>query len=34
MAANPDEIASQKPTLREKYDNYIEMYYIVTTILL
>jgi hypothetical protein len=23
MAANPDEIASQKPTLREKYDNYI-----------
>ena len=23
MAANPDEVASQKPTLREKYDNYI-----------
>ena len=23
MAANPDEIVSQKPTLREKYDNYI-----------
>ena len=23
MAANPDQVASQKPTLREKYDNYI-----------
>ena len=23
MAANPDEVASQKPTLREKYDNFI-----------
>ena len=23
MAANPDEVASQKPTLREKYDNFM-----------
>ena len=25
MAANPDEIVSQRPTLREKYDNYIDL---------